>query len=152
MFLLKIFLFLKYLPTFSFRFCKKLFMRIVLEKLFEGAHTCKWPQRIYIYIYIYIYLYTYTYIHIYIWPNDKVCLTIYRIKSSQSWSHDTWYIYILFIYMIFIMHCVYDLFTYIVLHIYIYICYICIYICIILTNLSKMFQTKPNQTVFFLFP
>ena len=36
--------------------------------------------------------------------------------------------------------------------------YICMYIYIILTNLcsdvelSKMFQTKPNQTVLFLFP
>ena len=49
---------------FFISFLQKLFMRIVLEKLFGDAHTSKWSQRIYIYIYINIYIYIYIYIYI----------------------------------------------------------------------------------------
>ena len=50
---------------FFISFLQKLFMRIVLKKLFGDAHTSKWSQRIYIYIYINKYIYIYIYIYIY---------------------------------------------------------------------------------------
>ena len=117
--LLKIFLFLKYLQTISFSFYKRYFIKIVLEKRFWGAHTM-WieSKNIWYSFWAKVFAIPYRMLAVgfeptvsclllstrsnnwAVWPNDEMCLMVYRIK----WPHKAQVIAVIYMIYLYVLY------------------------------------------------